>query len=113
MELLKLKTQQEINKLLDFGNPHYSIMWVQGGCWLKTLSYQTYKFLEFRTIYYAIPLSLPYISTGDILKIIIGQQSQLRHLQKIILKHCIKIRMELMSKFVRTNKFTNLIFLIV
>lgn len=50
MELLKLKTQQEIDKLLDFGDPHYTIMWVQGGCWLKTLSYQTYKFREFRTI---------------------------------------------------------------
>jgi len=49
MELLKLRTQQEIDKLLGFGDPHYSTMWVQDGCWLKTLSYQTYKFRGVRS----------------------------------------------------------------
>lgn len=50
MELLKLRTQQEIDNLLACDEPHYSIIWVQDGCWLKSLSYQNYKFHGFRSI---------------------------------------------------------------
>jgi len=50
MDLLNLRTRQEIDNLLHSDRPQYSIIWVSDGCWSKSLSSQNYKLNRFRSI---------------------------------------------------------------